>query len=281
MTAASATAASGTAAPEPVGRDALAGTFADADVVAAYRSRPPYPAEVFDVLASLICGQPRDVLDIGAGDGALARPLAAIADHIDAVDISAAMLRAGARQPGGQRPNLRWILGAIETAELSGPYALVTAGASLHWMDPEVTMARLAQVMMSGAVLAVVEHGPEGTPWGDDVAAVIRRHSRSPDYVPALSWPDKLAGLGLLRITGRATTVPVVFRQSLAQFVEHLHSTSALARKWMTRDEAAAFRAGVIAAVGPHADNGELAMPVVARITWGTPSASPDGARDD
>ncbi|HUC24416.1 MAG TPA: class I SAM-dependent methyltransferase [Streptosporangiaceae bacterium] len=47
------------------------------------------------------------MLDIGAGDGALARPLAERVDRVDAVDVSAAMLAAGARQPGGDRPNLR------------------------------------------------------------------------------------------------------------------------------------------------------------------------------
>ena len=69
------------------------------------------------------------MLDIGAGEGALARPLADRVDHVDAVDISAAMVRAGRLRPGGTRPNLRWIVGAAGTAPLDGPYALVTAGA--------------------------------------------------------------------------------------------------------------------------------------------------------
>jgi SAM-dependent methyltransferase len=263
-----------------VGRDALAGTFGDPGVVAAYRHRPPYPGEVFDILARLITSRPRDVLDIGAGDGALARPLAAIVDHVDAVDVSAAMLAAGARQPGGQRPNLRWILGAIETADLGGPYALVTAGASLHWMDFEVTMTRLTQVMASGAVLAIVDHGPRDTPWRQDVVAVIGRYSRSPGYDPSSSLPDKLAALGLLRIGGRATTAPVQFRQPVAQYVEQLHSTSSLARKWMAPAEAAAFGAEITAAVAPHAENGVLAMTVGAEITWGFALSTAVRARD-
>jgi predicted TPR repeat methyltransferase len=82
-------------------RGHLAAAFSHAGVADAYQHRPPYPAEVFDVLQGLIAGRPRTVLDIGAGEGALARPLAALADHVDAVDISAAMVEAGRRRPGG------------------------------------------------------------------------------------------------------------------------------------------------------------------------------------
>ena len=68
----------------------------------AYRHRPPYPDEVFGVLDGLITGRPRTVLDLGAGEGALARPLAGRADHVDALDISAAMVAEGRGRPGGR-----------------------------------------------------------------------------------------------------------------------------------------------------------------------------------
>ena len=163
----------------PPARDDLAAAFAHAGVAGAYRHRPPYPPEVFDVLGRLITDRPRTVLDIGAGEGALARPLAALADHVDAVDISAAMVEAGRRRPGGRRANLRWILGAAESAELDGPYALVTAGASLHWMPWVQTLSRLASVMTGRAFLAIVEHGYHEVPWRAELTEVIVRHSRS------------------------------------------------------------------------------------------------------
>ena len=86
------------------------------------------------------------MLDLGAGEGALARPLAEMVDHVDAVDISAAMIDAGRDRPGGRQPNLRWIVGAAQDAPLGGPYALVTAGASMHWMPWPQTLTRLAGV---------------------------------------------------------------------------------------------------------------------------------------
>src|SRR6201997_46993 len=54
----------------------LAAAFGHPGVARAYRHRPPYPDEVFDLLEGLITDRPRTVLDIGAGEGALARPLA-------------------------------------------------------------------------------------------------------------------------------------------------------------------------------------------------------------
>ena len=59
----------------PAERAALAATFTHRGVATAYRYRPPYPAEVFGILERLITDRPRTVLDLGTGEGALARPL--------------------------------------------------------------------------------------------------------------------------------------------------------------------------------------------------------------
>ena len=76
-----------------------AAVFGQPGVADAYQHRPPYPDEVFDLLERLIADLPRTVLDIGAGEGALARPLASRVDHVDAVDASAAMSRRDAAGP--------------------------------------------------------------------------------------------------------------------------------------------------------------------------------------
>jgi SAM-dependent methyltransferase len=249
----------------------LAVAFTNPDVAAAYLHRPPYPDEVFDLLDRLITDEPRRVLDLGAGDGAIARPLAARVDQVDALDVSAAMLAEGAARPGGRAPNLRWVLGAAETAELDGPYALVTAGASLHWMKRETTLTRLAGAMTRSAVLAIVEHGPAGVPWQAEVGEVIGRYSRSPNYDRHFSLPAALSERGLLEIRGQEATVPVPFRQSVEDYVEQFHSTASLARCWMSAEESAAFDREVRAIIAGHADHGVLEMAVVASVTWGRP----------
>jgi hypothetical protein len=161
-------------------------------------------------------------------------------DQVDAVEMSAAMVQTGRRRPGGDHPALRWITGAAETAPLGGPYALVTAGASLHWM-----------------------------PWQAELTEIIVRHSRSPGYDPAFSLAGALQAEGLLEIADRAVTAPARFRQAVAGYVEHFHSTSSLARELMTAEEAAAFDRAVAGLVRPHAVDGLLDLPVAADLAWG------------
>ncbi len=249
----------------------LGGTFGHAGVAAAYEHRAPYPPEVFDVQTGLIEDRPATVLDLGAGEGAIARPLATRVDRIDAVDISAAMVEAGRSRPGGDRPNLRWIVGAAETADLDGPYALVAAGASLHWMEWATTMHRLTEVMTPRAQLAIVEHGPRDLPWQDALTEVIRRHSRSRFYDSRFDIVGALRDRGLFELVGSTETAPMPFRQAVGDYVEQFHSTASLAREHMSTAEAAAFDRGVAEVVRPYAVDGALELPVVASIRCGRP----------
>ena len=60
--------------------------FKDLSMVEAYRHRPPYPVEVFDILADLVQGEPQKVLDVGCGTGFIARNFVERVERIDAVD---------------------------------------------------------------------------------------------------------------------------------------------------------------------------------------------------
>lgn len=255
------------------GRSGLAEVFTYQGVAAAYRHRPPYPPEVPDILERLVTDRPRHVLDIGAGDGALARPLAARVERVDAVDVSAAMLAAGRRRPGGRRATLRWIEAAAETCPLDGPYALVTAGASVHWMSWGPLMAHLLPAMSANAPLAIVEHGPRDLPWAAELAATIARHSRSPDFDPRYRVVDALCEQGHFEPRGSAETAAVTVHQPVAAYVEQFHSTASLAREHMSAAEAAEFGRAVERIVAPWSVDGMLALPVVATVTWGRPVA--------
>jgi SAM-dependent methyltransferase len=257
----------------------LAAVFGYAGVVAAYRHRPPYPAEVFDVLGSLLTGDPRWVLDLGAGEGRLARPLAERADRVDAVEVSQAMVDAGRRRPGGGRANLEWIVGPAESAPLAGPYALVTAGASFHWMAWDVMLSRIGGVLAPGAVLAIVDQSYEPPQWQDALADLIMRHSRSPGYNPAFCLPAELERRGLFEIHGQHETTPAEFRQDVTGYVEQFHSTSSLARELMSRQEATDFDTEVRDIVGGYARDGVLRLSVSATLFWGRPVRQAGGER--
>src|SRR5262249_33085794 len=128
-------------------RAQVAAEFDHPDVVAAYRYRPEPPAQTFDILEGLITDEPRVVLDIGCGTGFLARPLAHRVDRLDAIALSPTMIEEGKRLPGGDDPRLRWVVGRIEEVPLDPPYALVTAGDALPWLDWDVLLPRLADVL--------------------------------------------------------------------------------------------------------------------------------------
>jgi SAM-dependent methyltransferase len=268
--------------PESVSglRPELAASFEHTGVAQAYRFRPPYPAEVFDVLEGLLRDEPAYVLDLGAGEGALARPLVGRGRvaRVDAVDTSAAMIAAGRERPGGGNPGLRWLHGPLHEVPLAGPYGLAMAGASLHWMPWARTMARLQEVLSEQGVFAVVEHGYHRLPWGDDVARVIARHSRNPGFDPRFDAAEELAASGLFRKLGAHRTLPVPFRQTVADYVEQFHSTASLARELMPEQEAAEFDEAVAAVVRRYAVEGELTVDVVATLVWGVPT--PNRERD-
>jgi SAM-dependent methyltransferase len=256
-------------------RNRLAAVFGHPGVARAYQHRPPYPPEVFEILTGLMTDQPRNVLDVGAGEGALARPLAELTDHVDALDMSAAMIAAGRERPGGRHPALRWITGTVQDAPLGGPYALVTAGASMHWMPWAQTLTRLAGVITEHAYLAIVEHNPAAPPWEEGLTEIVIRHSRSPGFDPNFRLIDALTATGQFEVAGQATTAPAPFRQSVTDCIEALHSTSSLAREGMPAAESADFDQAVADLLQPHTTDGMLTMNIVASLTWGHCHANP------
>ena len=252
----------------------LAATFQHEAVAEAYQHRPPYPDEVFDRLVQLLADEPRRVLDIGAGEGAIARPLAPRVEHVDAIDFSAPMVAAGKQRSGGDHPNLTWQVNPIETADLDGPYALVTAGASIHWMPWEETFARIVPHLTPNAQLVVIEHGPVDMPWWPGVLQATQKHSRKKNHDPNYSVVEAIRERGLLDLTGTARTAPVTYHQKIADYVEQFHSTSSLARDLMSTEEAADFDAIVEEAVRPYANDGLLELTIQAELSWGRPKTA-------
>jgi SAM-dependent methyltransferase len=249
----------------------LARTFRYEAVADAYQHRPPYPDEVFDRLDGLISDGPRRVLDIGAGEGAIARPLAPRVERVDAIDFSQAMVDAGRQRAGGDNPDIHWQVSAIETAELDGPYALVTAGASIHWMPWEETFARIVPHLTPTAQLVVIEHGPVDVPWLDDIVPVFQRHSRKPNHDPKFNVVDAIRDRGLLDLSGTARTAPITYHQKVADYIEQFHSTSSLARDLMSAEEAQTMDTAIEQAVAPYVQDGLLELTIVAELSWGRP----------
>jgi len=246
----------------------LGGAFADVDVVRNYRYRQPYPPEVFAVLETLLVA-PFNVLDVGSGTGELTYGLARFATRVDAVDPSEAMIREAHRAGADER--IRWIVGRAEDVSLAPPYGLITAGASIHWMDPEIVMPRFKAALAPGAKLAIVDSEsiyPEGEPWRVEFIGVIRRYSPiHHDDLAALLKEFETSGRFVRE--GERATVPVAYEQSIDDYMAMLASTSSLSRVTLgarfedfVREARAVFARHSLTAVRAQ---------LVAGIVWGRP----------
>lgn len=243
--------------------------FQDPSVIASYRYRPQFPPEVFTVLASLITETPRRVLDLGCGTGFVARELLPFVDAVDAVDVSRGMMEEGKQLPGGDDPRLRWILGRAEDTALDPPYALITAGDSLHWMDWAVLLPRLRAMLTANGHLAIFDNGQEPPPWQADLLPIIRRYSTIRDYTPC-NVVDELVRIGRFTVEGAHTTAPIPFIQSVAEYIASFHGRSSFSHDRMAPEDAAAFDAAVRALVAAHTD-GSVTLSLTTTITWGQP----------
>src|SRR6476620_8334054 len=145
------------------------------------RYRLPYPEALFDLLVERFgLDVTSRVIDLGTGTGQVAIPLAARCGEVGALDISGEMIAEGVRVAAASGlTNLRWAVTAAEELPLTlGPCQLVTIGGAFHWMDRDVVLERVQQVLVPGGGIALmgmetIWGAPE--PWAQVVMATIRR----------------------------------------------------------------------------------------------------------
>ena len=254
--------------PKHLGRQ-YADQFQDASVVAAYRHRPTYPPATFDILAGLITESPRTVLDIGCGTGFIARHLVDHVDRLDAVDVSAAMIEEGKRLPNGDHPRLNWILAPVEEAPLRPPYALISAGQSLHWMAWERVFPRFRETLTPAGLLAIVGMDVAPMPWWEgELLPVIRRYSTNRDFRPT-DLVAELEARRLFVVQGEAYTKPVSFVQPVGDYVESFHARNGFSRERMTPESAAAFDREAYDVVAAHCPDGQVRLENRGHVVWG------------
>jgi SAM-dependent methyltransferase len=249
----------------------LGEAFADREVAALYRHRPPYPRAIFRVLERLLV-EPRTILDAGAGTGALARGLVGVATHVDALDPSAAMIAEGRRLPQGDDPHLRWILGRAEDGPVDPPYGLITCGASLHWMDHDIVLPRFRDMLAPGARIAIadMENVYASSPVREEALAVIIRYSPLKDHMSTRELLDGLMKRGAFIVEGREAAPPTSLERSIDEYIGFLQSTSTLNRA-VLGVHAAEFERDMRAVFARHGID-RLRYDVVAEVTWGRPA---------
>jgi SAM-dependent methyltransferase len=251
--------------PRELGR-----AFEDDEVARNYRFRQPYPPAVFAILKGLLV-EPRSVLDVGSGTGALTIGLARFAERVDAIDPSAAMLREARRMPGSDNERIRWTLGVAETVRLDPPYGLITSGASIHWMDPELVMPRFREALAPGGFLAIVnsESVYPKEEWRDELLGLIRAFEPASHHLEFVDLVRSLEASGHFVREGQRTAAPVPYEQSIDDYSAMLASTSALSRITLG-DRADEFARGARAIFARHALT-RVRAELVAEVVWGRP----------
>lgn len=252
--------------------DDYASRFKNRSLAETYELRPPYPHETYEILLSLLEEPRGKILDVGCGPGKIARVLVDHVEAIDAVDFSKEMIRVGKSLINGKHPNLQWINGPVEEVQLYPPYQMVTAGASIHWMEWSVVFPKFKEVLTIDGYLVIIDGDrPIGAPWHDVELSLIRKYSTSRHY-EQIDLIQELVDRRHLYLIGDKLTTPVSFSQSLRDYVQSFHSRQSMSKEHMGEKNVKAFDSELSHILSDFVDGeGFLTFQLEARVTWGRP----------
>lgn len=166
-----------------------------------YCARPAYPRALIDALSELAGPPPARVLDVGAGVGHTALPLAARGYQLTALEPAQAMLDKLREQAEAQGLALSALHATAERVPCDdGAFQLAVIADALHFLDAALTGQELARVLAPRAALAIVLCELGDTPFMRDVVATMEESApRRPRAVlPALKQVAALAQVTLL-----------------------------------------------------------------------------------
>jgi ubiquinone/menaquinone biosynthesis C-methylase UbiE len=161
------------------------------EVAAEYdRNRPMYPDELVDRACQVAgVGDGDQVLEIGCGSGQLTRSLVARGLHVMALE-PGKNLMALARQNLEGAGVVEFMNTRFEDASCRPEhFRAVFSASALHWVDPEVGWLKIADVLVPGGTLALIQYfGLEEQRSKHDQEAMLAAVRKvAPDI--AASWP--------------------------------------------------------------------------------------------
>lgn len=99
---------------------------------------------------------------------------------------------------------------------------------------------------------------------------LIPRDLTNRDFV-SYDLVDELTNRQLFRRQGTYATPPIPFQQSIADYVEAIHSRNGFSRERMTPENALAFDEAVTEILTPAYPDGMVRIEVIDHIVWGEP----------
>jgi ubiquinone/menaquinone biosynthesis C-methylase UbiE len=161
------------------------------EVAAEYdRHRPAYPDELIDqACRAARIGSGDAVLEVGCGSGQLTRSLAGRGLRVTALEPGASLMSL-ARQNLKSAAEVEFVNARFEDARLPRErFRAVFSASAFHWVDPETSWQRAADVLVPGGTLALVQYFgmEEARSKPDQDAALAAIRTVAPDV--AASWP--------------------------------------------------------------------------------------------
>src|ERR1700729_4118337 len=161
------------------------------EIAAEYdRYRPAYPDELVDRACQVAgIGSGDHVLEVGCGSGQLTRSLVARGLRVTALEPGTSLL-ALARQNLEGAGEVEFVNAQFEDALLPREqFQAVFSASAFHWVDPEVSWQKAADVLVPGGTLALVQYCglEESRSMRDQDAALAAIRKVAPDI--AANWP--------------------------------------------------------------------------------------------
>ena len=217
--------------------------------------RPYYHRAALDLaMGQQEIGPARLAVDVGCGTGLSALAVSDLADHVIAIDASAAMLRAARPHPA-----VRYLVARAERIPAADETAdLATVGAAFHWFDQAAAWAELARILRDGGVLVVYSDFFHGRLTGQPAFTTWLTGAYLPRYPSPIRHaqfdPQAAASAGFGRVSDSESEYQVPFTasdmadyllsQSNAAAVIESGAISAEALRRQVVDETAAFFGG-------------------------------------
>ena len=226
--------------------------FAAANASRYARGRPRYQGQVLDAAARVL-GIDRPVewaVDVGCGTGHSSIALAALANHVVAIDSAMTMLEVAEASA-----RIGYVAAAAERLPIrSGAVDLVTAGAVFHWLDGAAFLEEARRVLRSNGLLVSysdfftgrIEEAPRVHSWIQDT--YVPRHP-GPPRRPYLT--TELASAHGFEVVG-SPALETAFVMTVEEFADYLLTQSnALASLQSGRTTEVELRTAILAEVEP------------------------------
>ncbi len=182
------------------------------------------------------------------------------------------MIDVGRTRPHGTNPRINWILGPAETVKLTPVYGLITAGASLHWMDWNTVFPRFKELLIPDGFICVVDGDtPIDHPWREKEIEVIGKYSTNQILDLSYDFVQELRDHALFNLIGAKKIQPVQFEQSINDYIESFHSRESMCREVMGKQAARSFARELRETLLPNSKMNRITFKVGTDMQWGFP----------